>query len=160
MIVRKIGNVTVYDDFKFSDSMNRVENLRIDLKQTFINQLIFAAITYVIIVLIAFGIILRDWMKLKSKSRVIRGEYQKRRMVHFFRTSEVKDITVYRDKSKLYVRMSNGIKEMTCEAELCNEEKENFDDMVQQGVSVIFRNQNNKISLMSFMEKKGVRMKC
>ena len=43
MIVRKIGNVTVYDDFKFSDSMNRVENLRIDLKQTFINQLIFAA---------------------------------------------------------------------------------------------------------------------
>ena len=158
MIVRKIGNVTVYDDFKFSDSMNRVENLRIDLKQTFINQLIFAAmyigisffimiftvgyvheITYVIIVLIAFGIILRDWMKLKSKSRVIRGEYQKRRMVHFFR---------------------NGIKEMTCEAELCNEEKENFDDMVQQGVSVIFRNQNNKISLMSFMEKKGVRMKC
>ena len=25
MIVRKIGNVTVYDDFKFSDSMNRVE---------------------------------------------------------------------------------------------------------------------------------------
>ena len=32
---------------------------------------------------------------------------------------------------------------MTCEAELCNEEKENFDDMVQQGVSVIFRNQNN-----------------
>ena len=32
MIVRKIGNVTVYDDFKFSDSMNRVENLRIDLK--------------------------------------------------------------------------------------------------------------------------------
>lgn len=27
---------------------------------------------------------------------------------------------------------------MTCEAELCNEEKENFDDMVQQGVSVIF----------------------
>lgn len=175
----EIGNVTVYDDFKFSDSMNRVENLRIDLKQTFINQLIFAAmyigisffimiftvgyvheITYVIIVLIAFGIILRDWMKLKSKSRVIRGEYQKRRMVHFFRTSEVKDITVYRDKSKLYVRMSNGIKEMTCEAELCNEEKENFDDMVQQGVSVIFRNQNNKISLMSFMEKKGVRMKC
>lgn len=53
-----------------------------------------------------------------------------------------------------------SIKEMTCEAELCNEEKENFDDMVQQGVSVIFRNQNNKISLMSFMEKKGVRMKC
>ena len=45
MIVRKIGNVTVYDDFKFSDSMNRVENLRIDLKQTFINQLIFAAKT-------------------------------------------------------------------------------------------------------------------
>ena len=168
MIVRKIGNVTVYDDFKFSDSMNRVENLRIDLKQTFINQLIFAAmyigisffimiftvgyvheITYLIIVLIALGIILRDWLKLKGKSRVIRGEYQKRRMVHFFRTSEVKD-----------VRMSNGIKEMTCEAELCNEEKENFDDMVQQGVSVIFRNQNNKISLMSFMEKKGVRMKC
>ena len=155
MIVRKIGNVTVYDDFKFSDSMNRVENLRIDLKQTFINQLIFAAmyigisffimiftvgyvheITYLIIVLIALGIILRDW------------------------TSEVKDIAVYRNKSKLYVRMSNGIKEMTCEAELCNEEKENFDDMVQQGVSVIFRNQNNKISLMSFMEKKGVRMKC
>ena len=170
MIVRKIGNVTVYDDFKFSDSMNRVENLRIDLKQTFINQLIFAAmyigisffimiftvgyvheITYLIIVLIALGIILRDWLKLKGKSRVIRGEYQKRRMVHFFRTSEVKE---------LYVRMSNGIKEMTCEAELCNEEKENFDDMVQQGVSVIFRNQNNKISLMSFMEKKGVRMKC
>ena len=75
MIVRKIGNVTVYDDFKFSDSMNRVENLRIDLKQTFINQLIFAAmyigisffimiftvgyvheITYLIIVLIALGI--------------------------------------------------------------------------------------------------------
>lgn len=179
MIVRKIGNVTVYDDFKFSDSMNRVENLRIDLKQTFINQLIFAAmyigisffimiftvgyvheITYLIIVLIALGIILRDWLKLKGKSRVIRGEYQKRRMVHFFRTSEVKDIAVYRNKSKLYVRMSNGIKEMTCEAELCNEEKENFDDMVQQGVSVIFRNQNNKIRLMSFMEKKGVRMKC
>lgn len=179
MIARKIGNVTVYDDFKFSDSMNRVENLRIDLKQTFINQLIFAAmyigisffimiftvgyvheITYLIIVLIALGIILRDWLKLKGKSRVIRGEYQKRRMVHFFRTSEVKDIAVYRNKSKLYVRMSNGIKEMTCEAELCNEEKENFDDMVQQGVSVIFRNQNNKISLMSFMEKKGVRMKC
>jgi uncharacterized protein YqhQ len=110
--------------------------------------------------LIALGIILRDWLKLKGKSRVIRGEYQKRRMVHFFRTSEVKDIAVYRNKSKLYVRMSNGIKEMTCEAELCNEEKENFDDMVQQGVSVIFRNQNNKISLMSFMEKKGVRMKC
>ena len=142
MIVRKIGNVTVYDDFKFSDSMNRVENLRIDLKQTFINQLIFAAmyigisffimiftvgyvheITYLIIVLIALGIILRDWLKLKGKSRVIRGEYQKRRMVHFFRTSEVKDIAVYRNKSKLYVRMSNGIKEMTCEAELCNEEK-------------------------------------
>ena len=99
MIVRKIGNVTVYDDFKFSDSMNRVENLRIDLKQTFINQLIFAAmyigisffimiftvgyvheITYLIIVLIALGIILRDWLKLKGKSRVIRGEYQKRRM--------------------------------------------------------------------------------
>ena len=150
-----------------------------DVKQTFINQLIFAAmyigisffimiftvgyvheITYLIIVLIALGIILRDWLKLKGKSRVIRGEYQKRRMVHFFRTSEVKDIAVYRNKSKLYVRMSNGIKEMTCEAELCNEEKENFDDMVQQGVSVIFRNQNNKISLMSFMEKKGVRMKC
>ena len=131
MIVRKIGNVTVYDDFKFSDSMNRVENLRIDLKQTFINQLIFAAmyigisffimiftvgyvheITYLIIVLIALGIILRDWLKLKGKSRVIRGEYQKRRMVHFFRTSEVKDIAVYRNKSKLYVRMSNGIKEM------------------------------------------------
>ena len=90
MIVRKIGNVTVYDDFKFSDSMNRVENLRIDLKQTFINQLIFAAmyigisffimiftvgyvheITYLIIVLIALGIILRDWLKLKGKSRVI-----------------------------------------------------------------------------------------
>lgn len=96
MIVRKIGNVTVYDDFKFSDSMNRVENLRIDLKQTFINQLIFAAmyigisffimiftvgyvheITYLIIVLIALGTILRDWLKLKGKSRVIRGEYQK-----------------------------------------------------------------------------------
>lgn len=41
MIVRKIGNVTVYDDFKFSDSMNRVENLRIDLKQTFINQFFY-----------------------------------------------------------------------------------------------------------------------
>ena len=169
MIVRKIGNVTVYDDFKFSDSMNRVENLRIDLKQTFINQLIFAAmyigISFFIMIFTvgyvhALGIILRDWLKLKGKSRVIRGEYQKRRMVHFFRTSEVKDIAVYRNKSKLYVRMSNGIKEMTCEAELCNEEKENFDDMVQQGVSVIFRNQNNKISLMSFMEKKGVRMKC
>ena len=25
MIVRKIGNVTVYDDFKFSDSMNRLK---------------------------------------------------------------------------------------------------------------------------------------
>ena len=93
MIVRKIGNVTVYDDFKFSDSMNRVENLRIDLKQTFINQLIFAAmyigisffimiftvgyvheITYLIIVLIALGIILRDWLKLKGKSRVIRRD--------------------------------------------------------------------------------------
>lgn len=46
MIVRKIGNVTVYDDFKFSDSMNRVENLRIDLKQTFINQLIFCCNVY------------------------------------------------------------------------------------------------------------------
>ena len=35
-------------------------------------------ITYLIIVLIALGIILRDWLKLKGKSRVIRGEYQKK----------------------------------------------------------------------------------
>lgn len=179
MIVRKMGNVTIYDDFKFSESQNMIENLKIELKQMLVNQLIFIAmyvgisffgmlftvgytheITYLILVVIGLGILARDWIKLQKKADVIRGEYKKRRMVHFFRTSEVENIDVYRNKRKLYVRMSNGMKQMTCEAELCNEEKKNFDDMIKQGVSVIFRNQNNKVSLMSFMEKKGVRQRC
>lgn len=179
MIIKKIGNVTIYDDFKFSDSMRKVSDLRTDLEQTLINQMIFLAmyigvsffgmiftvgfahdITYFIILTIAFIILTRDWLKLKKKSRIIHGEYQKRKMVHFFRTNEIKYIDVYRNKGNLYVRMSNGNKEMTCEAELCNEKEKNLDDMIKHGVSVIFRNNNNKVSLTSFMEKKGVKVKC
>lgn len=178
MIIKRIKNVTIYDDFKFSDSIRRVSELRTNLEQTLINQLIFLAmyigvsffgmiftvgfahdVTYLVVVTITFMIIARDWIKLKEKSRVIHGEYQKRKMVHFFRTNEMRYIDVYRNKGRLYVRMSNGDKEMICEAELCNEE-ENFDDMIKQGVSVIFRNNNNKVSLTSFMEKKGVKVKC
>lgn len=179
MIIKKIGNVTIYDDFKFSDSMKKVSDLRTDLEQTLINQLIFLVmyigvsffgmiftvgfahdITYFIIITILLIILARDWLKLKKKSRVIHGEYQKRKMVHFFRTNEIKCIDVYRNRGRLYIRMSNKEKKMTCEAELCNEEKENLDDMVKHGISVIFRNNNNKVSLTSFMEKKGVKVKC
>ena len=170
MIVRTMGNVTVYDDFKFSESQDMIENLKIELKQMFVNQLIFIAmyvgisffgllftvgfaheITYFVIALIGFGILARDWIKLQKKADVIRAEYKKRQMVHLFRTSEVDSIDVYRNRRKLYVRMSNGIKQVTCEAELCNEDRKNFDDMVQKGVSVVLRNQNNKIGLMSYM---------
>lgn len=179
MIIKKIGNVTIYDDFKFSDSMRKVSDLRTDLEQTLINQLIFLAmyigasffgiiftvgfahdIAYFVIITILFIILARDWLKLKKKSRVIYGEYQKRKMVHFFRTNEIKYIDVYRNRSRLYIKMSNGNREMTCEAELCNEEEKKLDDMIKQGVSVIFRNNNNKVSLTSFMEKKGVKVKC